>query len=299
MELIEKAKEYVSEKVQEKIENIPKPEATLHGLSLEGVGWNGISYKATVGIMNPYPHSIPLCDVAYVLKSDGRVILSGNMPDPGDIAGKHETTKLDVEIKVPHSAVVSLVRDVWKDWDIDYVLEVTLTIDIPIIGSFNIPLSTSGEIKLPTISDFWSGGEEDGKRDKDEDKDKDDDGDDEDMRKERKRDEDEKDQGGISSIPIIGSLLGRGGSDDEKEKENDEGKSDDDDEHKAKRKDKKKGSGEDEEEKGRVNIPIISDLLGGGGSDDEKDKDKDSDDGYKDKKNKKKKKKKEEDDCDD
>ena len=70
MGLIEKAKEYV----QEKIENIPKPEATLHGLSLEGVGWGGVSYKVTVGIMNPYPHSIPLCDVAYVLKSDGRYV---------------------------------------------------------------------------------------------------------------------------------------------------------------------------------------------------------------------------------
>lgn len=82
------------------------------------------------------------------------------MPDPGSIAGK-ETTKLNVEMKVPHSIIKSLVKDICRDWDIDYELNVGLIIDLPIIGNFTIPLSSKGEIKLPSIKDFFRGGGDD------------------------------------------------------------------------------------------------------------------------------------------
>ncbi|KAF3669756.1 hypothetical protein FXO37_08878 [Capsicum annuum] len=67
---------------------------------------------------------------------------------------------LDVPVKVPHSVLVSLAKDIGKDWDIDYTLELGLTIDLPVIGNFTIPLSHSGEIKLPSISDLWKGDNE-------------------------------------------------------------------------------------------------------------------------------------------
>lgn len=92
------------------------------------------------------------------------MILSGNMPDPGSIAGK-ETTKLDISMKVPHSIIVSLVRDIFRDWDIDYELELGLIVDLPVIGNFTIPLSCKGELKLPSIKDFFGGGDDEDKKD--------------------------------------------------------------------------------------------------------------------------------------
>lgn len=82
------------------------------------------------------------------------MIASGTMPDPGSLKAS-DTTLLEVPVKVPHSILVSLAKDVGADWDIDYELELGLTIDLPIIGNFTIPLSTKGEIKLPTISDIF------------------------------------------------------------------------------------------------------------------------------------------------
>lgn len=82
------------------------------------------------------------------------MIASGTMEDPGSLKG-NEKTLLNVPVKVPHSVVVSLVRDISSDWDIDYELELGLTVDLPLVGDFTIPLSTKGEIKLPSISDFW------------------------------------------------------------------------------------------------------------------------------------------------
>ena len=83
-----------------------------------------------------------------------RVIASGTIPDPGSLKAS-DTTLLEVPVKVPHSVLVSLARDIGADWDIDYELELGLTIDLPIIGNFTIPLSSKGEIKLPSISDIF------------------------------------------------------------------------------------------------------------------------------------------------
>ncbi|XP_059637696.1 desiccation protectant protein Lea14 homolog [Cornus florida] len=148
--LVDKAKNYVAEKVA----NMEKPEACLSQVDFKGVNRECVTYGAKVSVKNPYNTAIPICEISYVLKSDARVIASGTIPDPGSIRG-HETTVLDVPVKVAHSILVSLVKDIARDWDIDYQLDLGLTIDLPVIGNFTIPLSRKGEIKLPTLKDVF------------------------------------------------------------------------------------------------------------------------------------------------
>ncbi|KAL8506162.1 hypothetical protein ACS0TY_017144 [Phlomoides rotata] len=64
---------------------------------------------------------------------------------------------LEVTVKVPHSAVVSLVHDIGDDWDIDYLLELRLIIDLSVIENITIQMSYKGEMKLPAFSDFFFG----------------------------------------------------------------------------------------------------------------------------------------------
>ncbi|KAK3010187.1 hypothetical protein RJ639_011938 [Escallonia herrerae] len=149
--LMDKAKNFVAEKVA----HMKKPEASITDVDLKGVSRECITYNAKVSVSNPYSTSIPICEISYTLKSAGRVIASGNIPDPGSLKGD-DTTMLDVGVKVPHNVLVSLVKDIGADWDIDYELELGLTLDLPLIGNFTIPLSTKGEIKLPTLSDLFT-----------------------------------------------------------------------------------------------------------------------------------------------
>lgn len=155
-------KEFVSEKISE----MPKPEATFEDFDLKGVAMDGVSYLAKIAVSNPYPAPIPICEVDYSLKSDAREIVSGRMPDPGSLKAK-QTTVIEVPLKVPHNIVLSLVKDVWLDWDIDYELNVTLIIDLPVIGDIKIPINQKGEIKLPSIKDFFKGGNDGDDKDKD------------------------------------------------------------------------------------------------------------------------------------
>ncbi|KAF3626517.1 Desiccation protectant protein Lea14 -like protein [Capsicum chinense] len=154
-DLMEKAKNYVVEKVG----NMEKPEAEITDVDMKKVSMDSISYHANVAVKNPYSVPVPIMQISYALKCSGRIIVSGTIPDPGNIKA-NDTTMLDVPVKVPHSVLVSLAKDIGKDWDIDYTLELGLTIDLPVIGNFTIPLSHSGEIKLPSISDLWKGDNE-------------------------------------------------------------------------------------------------------------------------------------------
>ncbi|KAK9279865.1 hypothetical protein L1049_013547 [Liquidambar formosana] len=149
-ELLEKAKNFMAEKVA----NIKKPEASVEDVDLKDVSRECITYNAKVAVKNPYGHALPICEISYTFKSSGRVIASGTIPDPGSLKA-NDVTMLDVGLKVPHNVLVTLVKDIGADWDIDYELEVGLTIDLPIIGNFTIPLSKKGEIKLPTLSDIF------------------------------------------------------------------------------------------------------------------------------------------------
>ncbi|KAJ0971490.1 hypothetical protein J5N97_019449 [Dioscorea zingiberensis] len=145
--LVDKAKEFVAEKIA----NIPKPEASVTEVSFKEVSRKATTFRAQVSVDNPYVTPLPICEVSYTLKSAGRVIVSGTMADPGSIAAKG-VTKLDLPFNVPYDFLLSIMKDIGRDWDIDYELDIGLTIDLPVVGNFTIPLSSKGEMKLPTLS---------------------------------------------------------------------------------------------------------------------------------------------------
>ncbi|KAK9147382.1 hypothetical protein Scep_006139 [Stephania cephalantha] len=149
--MLDAAKNFVAEKIA----NIKKPEAEFKDIDLKKVSRDSVTLHANVSVTNPFGHSIPICEISYTLKSIDRVIASGTMPDPGSLAG-NQVTDLVVPVTVPYGILLSLAKDIGSDWDIDYVMEVGLTIDLPLIGNLTLPLSQKGEIKLPTFSDFFA-----------------------------------------------------------------------------------------------------------------------------------------------
>lgn len=83
-----------------------------------------------------------------------RAITSGKIEDPGSLKANDKTV-LEVTVKVPHNALLSIVKDMAKDFDIDYELDLGLIVDLPLFGNLTIPLSRKGEIKIPVLSDLF------------------------------------------------------------------------------------------------------------------------------------------------
>ncbi|RRT37836.1 hypothetical protein B296_00055504, partial [Ensete ventricosum] len=114
-------------------------------------------------VVVPFHHVCRSCGRLYdlwhppYLHSTGCPCRIGHVDGPA-VRGYDVTARSAFVISVPYDFLISLMRDIGRDWDIDYEMQVGLTIDLPIIGDFTIPLSTKGEIKLPTLSDLFCGG---------------------------------------------------------------------------------------------------------------------------------------------
>ncbi|KAL4562660.1 hypothetical protein LXL04_026688 [Taraxacum kok-saghyz] len=129
--LMDKAKQFVSNAVA----SMEKPEACVTDVDLKGVNLGSVTYLAKVKVTNPYSVSIPIGEIRYILKSFGSEIASGTIPDPGSLKGD-EDTMLNIDMKVPHNILVTLVKDIAKDWDIDYELKIILVVDLPLIATY-------------------------------------------------------------------------------------------------------------------------------------------------------------------
>ncbi|VVA89652.1 unnamed protein product [Arabis nemorensis] len=148
--LLDKAKEFVADKLA----GVPKPEGSVTDVDLKDVNRDSVEYLAKVSVTNPYGHSIPICEISFTFHSAGREIAKGKIPDPGSLKAE-EMTVLDIPVLVPYSILLNLARDVGVDWDIDYELKISLTVDLPVVGDITIPISSKGEIKLPTFKDIF------------------------------------------------------------------------------------------------------------------------------------------------
>ncbi|KAJ4843869.1 hypothetical protein Tsubulata_024346 [Turnera subulata] len=129
------------------------PNASITGFDIT-LHRDTLEYKVKISVTNPYTAPLPTGDLPYVVKSAGRVVASGTIPDPGYLKAK-DTTVLDVPLKVPYGDMVSLVKDITAIWDIDYEVELGLGIVLPVVGKIIIPLKRNGEIKFPTIRSLF------------------------------------------------------------------------------------------------------------------------------------------------
>ncbi|CAA3020239.1 desiccation protectant Lea14 homolog [Olea europaea subsp. europaea] len=101
-----------------------QPEATITTVEVKDVGRDGITMLAKIA--------------------------SGKAPDPGFLKA-NDYTMLDVTIRVPFNGLLGLAQDIGEDWDVDYILDLGLIVDLPVIGNITIPVSYKGEMKLPTL----------------------------------------------------------------------------------------------------------------------------------------------------
>jgi len=148
--LMDKGKQFLIEKVA----RMDKPSADVTDIDIKNVTMESITLESAVDITNPYGHDLPIGQISFRLRSADREIASGTILDPGSVKAKAKTGMI-IPVTVPYNFLLSIMKDVGHDWDIDYQWDIGLTMQIPIIGKFTLPLSQKGTIKLPTLSDIF------------------------------------------------------------------------------------------------------------------------------------------------
>lgn len=148
--LMDKAKEFVVDKIA----HIEKPSADVTDIDMKNLTMQSITLESAIDITNPYSHDLPIGQISYRLRSADREIASGTILDPGTVKANDKTGLL-VPVTVPYDFLISIMKDLGRDWDIDYEWDIGLTMHIPVVGKFTLPLNKKGTIKLPTLSDVF------------------------------------------------------------------------------------------------------------------------------------------------
>lgn len=148
--LMDKAKQFVVDKIV----HIEKPSADVTDIDMKNLTTDSVTLESAIDITNPYDHDLPIGEISFRLRSADKLIASGTIKDPGSVKANDKTGMI-VPVTVPYNFLISIMKDLGRDWDIDYEWDIGLTMHIPVVGKFTLPLNKKGTMKLPTLSDIF------------------------------------------------------------------------------------------------------------------------------------------------
>nr|WIW57626.1 late embryogenesis abundant protein LEA56 [Pinus tabuliformis] len=114
-----------------------KPTAEVTDIDLKKVSMQSITLESVVDITNPYSHDLPIGEISYRLMSAN----SGTIVDHGSVKANDKTSMIIPVTVVPCDFLLSIMKGVGRDWDIEYTWEIGLTMHIPVVGRFTLLLS--------------------------------------------------------------------------------------------------------------------------------------------------------------
>ncbi len=129
------------------------PSAKVKDVGVEGISLTGLTLRFDVEVENPYSVGLPMVGLDYVLSTDGKKFLSGTLGlDETIPAGEKRVVAMPV--KVPFVEVYEVASGVEAGGTVPYKADMDLKVDAPVVGTVKIPLSASGEIKVPSVPSF-------------------------------------------------------------------------------------------------------------------------------------------------
>ncbi len=127
-----------------------RPTASVKGVSLEGLSLDGADLVFDVEIGNPYDVPLPLLGIDYELSHATQKFLDGRSDEGGTIPARRRRV-IPLKTHVQFASLVALASDVRPGSVVDYVADIGLTVDAPVLGQLRLPLQKQGEVPIPSI----------------------------------------------------------------------------------------------------------------------------------------------------
>lgn len=135
------------------LSSVDKPTASLSGVGIEDFSLKDLTMLFDVEVTNPYDVGLPLVNLDYGLASGANELLSGAAPLSGEVpAGGTKTLQLPA--KIEFNKVLAALTGVKPGSVVPYTANLSLNMNNPLGGEpLSLPLSTTGELPIPTIPD--------------------------------------------------------------------------------------------------------------------------------------------------
>jgi LEA14-like dessication related protein len=132
------------------VEAVPKPGARIVGANLRNLTFEKVDLVFDVEVSNPYSVGLPLAGLAYSISSGDRAIVRGNLKPSGSIPAR-DSQIIQVPAIVQFAAAAKTLGSVRPGSVLPYRADLTLTLNAPVLGPVDVPLSQSGELPIPAM----------------------------------------------------------------------------------------------------------------------------------------------------
>lgn len=138
------------ETIQTVVETAPKPSARIVGANLRNLTFEKVDLVFDVEVSNPYSVGLPLAGLAYSISSGERAIVRGNVKPTGSIPARGSQI-IQLPAIVNFAAVTKTLGGVRPGSVLPYRADLTLSVNAPVLGPLDLPLSDSGELPIPAM----------------------------------------------------------------------------------------------------------------------------------------------------
>lgn len=126
---------------------LEQPEVRLQRAELTELSFEGAEVTAYLSISNPNPVDISLAGFSWEFFLEGNRFLGGDVSDPIQISA-NGTSPLTVPVSFGFRELIDTVRSVGEAKEVEYLLDLELRFDLPIIGALSIPVQADGTLPV-------------------------------------------------------------------------------------------------------------------------------------------------------
>ena len=135
------------------LEGFAKPTAEIVGAQIQNLSLTSTTLLFDVEVSNPYSAALPLTNADYALASQGVEFLNGAAELQGAIPA-HGSKVVQLPVNVDFMQLLRAVDGVGLGSVVPYDADLGLSVDTPLAGAMRLPLSTSGDVTIPSQEDL-------------------------------------------------------------------------------------------------------------------------------------------------
>ena len=132
---------------------LAEPTASVIDADLQDITLRTATLLFDVEVSNPYSTDLPLTDVAYALASEGVEFLSGKADIQGSIPAAASKV-LPIPVEIDFIELLGMLESIRPGQTIPYTADLGLMLDTPLLGLLELPVTQTGELKIPALSDL-------------------------------------------------------------------------------------------------------------------------------------------------
>ncbi len=138
----------------QQIANMQKPTVDVQGVHLTGLSLDSVALGLDLNVNNPNPISATLAGFDYDLQVNNSSVVKGNENQQTTIQAAGTST-VEVPVAISFHDLYNTFKSLSSQDSTGYTLKCGLSVDLPVLGTTRIPVTTSGKIpniKVPSVT---------------------------------------------------------------------------------------------------------------------------------------------------